>query len=184
MSDKSQPTPGIWFPVHIKDFRSETYNMSRVEKSCYFDLWALLWAAGVEGRTVSANDAEIAAELDLKPREWTAMRTKMLQRFRTDGNVLSHDRLSAELEKAKKNVAQKRIAGIKSGESRRAKAEAENANGCSTGVERLLQRQTNGEATADEPRAGGGGGHSQGFGSGDSLEDERPFRVVAGAQAK
>lgn len=135
----------IWFPYHIKDFRSETHRMSHAEKGVYVELWEMLWEAG--GSTV-ADDKWLADELGLRPREWAAMRDKVLRHFSVKSGRLEHPRLTAELAKARANIEQKRKAGIASAAARKK----------ATGVQRAFNGRTNGEATAGQPRAGGGEG--------------------------
>ena len=143
---------GIWFPYHIKDIRSETYNMNRIEKCVYVDLLELLWE---NDGAISGEDKWISSALGMRLREWTNMRDRVLRNFLLSNGMLSHPRLTIELDKAKENIAQKRRAGIASAEARKA---AKEAGESSTGVERALNGRTNGEATSGQPRAGGGGG--------------------------
>jgi uncharacterized protein YdaU (DUF1376 family) len=181
----------IWFPYHIKDIRSETYNMSRIEKSAYIDLLEMLWE---RDGSIPADDKWIAIELGMKPREWTAMRDRVLRQFVSANGCLSHPRFTVELEKAKANVEQKRRAGIASAEARKSQRAF---NGRSTGVptadpterQRDTQRLGNGSATARQPRAGGGGGggnpipiHEGELEGGYGVCDGNPFRFAAGGE--
>lgn len=153
----------IWFPYHIKDFRSETHRMSRVEKACYIELWEILWEAG---GSVPSEDRWIASELGLKPREWAAMRDRMLRLFDVKNGRIQHPRLTAELEKARANVEQKRRAGKASAAARER--------------QRAFNGRSTDEPTAGQPRAGGGEGSlTKDNLSVDSLGDA-PFRVVEG----
>lgn len=175
---------GIWFPYHIKDMRSETYNMSRIEKSAYVDLLEMLWE---RDGVLPADDKWIASELGMKPREWANMRDRVLRQFVVKNGSLSHPRFTVELEKAKANVEQKRRAGMASAEARKAQRAF---NGRSTGVPTESQREANGEPTAGQPYAGGGGGvgipsFHEGGSVGETVsarEDGNPFRVIGGGK--
>ena len=180
---------GIWFPYHIKDIRSETYNMSRIEKSAYIDLLEILWE---RDGVIPVDDKWIAAELNMKPREWVSMRDRVLRQFVVSNGCLSHPRFTIELEKAKLNVEQKRRAGMASAEARKSQRAF---NGRSTGVptadpterQRDTQRNGNGEATARQPYAGGGGGGGNPYqqdtlGVGSVTREAGPFSVIGGGK--
>lgn len=158
---------GIWFPYHIKDIRSETYNMSRFEKCLYVDLIEILWE---NDGSVPSEDKWLSANLGMKLREWASVKDRVLRSFEISNGILSHKRISLELNKAKACLDQKRRAGIASAEAKKAAKEAAER---STDAERVLQRalnercngevtenqrEANGESTASQPRAGGGGG--------------------------
>lgn len=175
---------GIWFPYHIKDIRSETYNMSRIEKSAYIDLLEILWE---RDGVFPVDDKWIATELNMKPREWVAMRDRVLRQFVVSNGCLSHPRFTIELEKAKLNVEQKRRAGMASAEARKSQR---TFNGRSTGVPTAdpteRQREGNGEATARQPYAGGGGGggpsQQASLVRGSVTREDAPFRIVDGGK--
>jgi len=179
----------IWFPYHIKDFRSETYKMTHEEKGVYLTLIESIWEA--DG-AIPGDDKSLAAELGLKAKEWTALKHRILRHFELTDDGLSHPRLTTELVKAKANVEQKRRAGI-------ASAAARSGNARSTGVQRTFNARTNGEATeaqrngngsatAGQPYAGGGGGGGGGpsFVPRIDLSDreggDAPFKIVGGGK--
>jgi len=168
----------IWFPYHIKDMRSETYNMSRIEKSAYIDLLEMLWE---RDGTLPADDKWISSELGLKAREWANMRDRVLRQFIITNGCLSHPRFTVELDKAKSNVEQKRRAGMASAEARKVQRAF---NGRSTGVATESQREGNGEATAAQPYAGGGEGtfHEISSVRVSVTREGNPFRVLGGGK--
>lgn len=182
----------IWFPYHIKDFRSETYKMTHAEKGIYLTLVESIWEA--DG-AIPCDDKWLAAELGIRVQEWSKLKPRILRHFTIGEKLMRHDRIDGELLKAKANIDQKRRAGI-------ASAIARGGNGRSTGVQRAFngrtngeategaterQRGGNGEATAGQPYAGGGGGGGEGpsHPRNDLLEgdtcarEDAPFKVVS-----
>lgn len=123
----------------------------------------LLWEHG--GRIVD-SDKWIAKQVRVPLTKWRAMRETILAEWECfDGHIIAPE-IVTEYQKAEKNIDQKRLAGIASGQARRRTAVQRAFNGC-----------LNGEATASEPRAGDGvGDGSSGIAGASSDEDWEPFR--------
>jgi uncharacterized protein YdaU (DUF1376 family) len=137
----------IWFPYHIRDFRSEQYTLNFEQRGMYIALIERLWECGGE---LPSSDGSLAAELGIKPREWAKHKAVILARFLIAEGRISHVRMTAELGKARSNVEQRRLAGI-------ASANARKANGTATGVATEAQRPLNENAneTATGEQRGG-----------------------------
>lgn len=125
----------IWFPYHIRDFRSEQYTLTFEQRGMYIALIERLWECG---GSLNYSDASLAAELGIKPREWAKHKAPILHRFTIVDGLLTHPRMASELGKAQSNVEQRRRAGV-------ASAQARSSNGKSTDVAAGGQRPFNGE---------------------------------------
>ena len=146
----------IWFPYHIKDFRSECYSLSFELKGIYVTLLERLWE---EGGYLSADDPTLAAEIGLTEKEWKKVKARILRSFEIVDGQVTHPRFLVELAKANANIEQKRRAGIASAKARWGEKDG---NGRLTGVERALNGRGNGSVTGgitEEQRLGNGGGN-------------------------
>ena len=167
-SETKQATVGIWMPLFIKDRRAQAATLNHVEHSVLAYLEMLLWEH--EGM-VRDDDAMLARELRLSTKQWRAMREHVLRGCELREGFIYHPAIDREHRTAKRNVAQKQLAGRASAEARKARTAT---NGCSTAV-----------ATAVQPRAGGGGGVGGGGGScGNSYLSEEESFGGARAQAR
>lgn len=169
----------IWMPWFIKDHRAFASTLSHIEHSalCYLNM--LFWE---HGGTLPNDDKFLARHLRVTLPQWKAMRDTILHNCTIAGAVISHPAMIVEISKARANVEQKRKAGIASAKARK---EAREFNGCSTAVATAVQREGNGEATARQPRAGGGGGDGPiqaGSYLTSTVGDEAPFRVYEGGK--
>lgn len=175
--DSCPASVGIWMPWFIRDHRASASTLTHIEHSalCYLNM--LFWE---HGGTLPNDDKFLARHLRLSVKQWKVMRDTILHDCTIAGSAISHPLIIAEVAKARNNVEQKRRAGIASAAARKAQREG---NGCSTDVTTAAQRRGNGEATARQPRAGGGAGagpiQPKGYLEGDV--SAKPFRVVEGA---
>lgn len=171
------PKATLWMPWFIKDHKAFASTLDHIEHSALCYLKMLLWE---NGGTIPDCDKWIAKSVRLPVQKWKAIRNAVLDGCVVENGSIMLPEIAKEFEKAQANIEQKRKAGIASAISRKS----------ATAVERALQRNANGEATASQPRAGSGGGS----GSGpfherssviESLGDgvgENPFAVVRGGK--
>ena len=139
------PKATLWMPWFIKDHRANASTLDHVEHSalCYLNM--LLWE---HGGILRDDDKWISRNLRLSVSKWRVMKSVVLAHcFCVDGLIQSQAIID-EFAKAQSNIEQKRKAGIASAKARKQ----------ATAVERTLQRNGNGEATARQPRAGSGEG--------------------------
>lgn len=173
--DDSGKSVSIWMPWFLKDHRATASTLSHIEHSALCYLKMLLWE---HGGTLPNDDKFLARHLRLSLSQWKAMRDAILMDCTIAGNAIHDPQILAEVIKARNNVEQKRKAGMASAAARRTQRDG---NGCSTDVATAVQRNGNGEATATQPRAGGGeGAGPYQAGSSVGVVEERPFRVVEG----
>ena len=124
-------------PVFIKDTRSRASTLTHVEHSALHYFHMLLWE---NDGSIPDDDKITAKALRLTTKQWQAMKPTILADCTIAQGRICREATVKELEKARKQIAQKSAAG-------RASAAARNANGRSTA-----------DATDVQPRAGGGGG--------------------------
>jgi uncharacterized protein YdaU (DUF1376 family) len=161
---EDKPRATIWMPIFLKDHRATASTFDHTEHSVWTYLKLLLWEHG--GRIVDC-DKWIARHVRVSVPKWKAMRETILAEWECfDGHIVAPE-IVAEYAKAENNIDQKRRAGKASGEARKR-----------TAVQRTLNGEGNGRATASEPRAGGGVGGGDGS-KGDispvSDEEGEPF---------
>jgi uncharacterized protein YdaU (DUF1376 family) len=143
------PKATLWMPWFIKDHRANASTLDHIEHSalCYLNM--LLWE---HGGIVRDDDKWISRNLRLSQSKWKAIKDVVLAGCDCSGGVIKSQVIIDEFAKAQANIEQKRKAGIASAMARKQ----------STAVERTLQRNANGEATARQPRAGSGEGGGSG----------------------
>jgi uncharacterized protein YdaU (DUF1376 family) len=121
---------GIWMPLYLKDQRARAGALTHVQHSALVYLNMLLWE---NGGSVPDDDRAIAAELRLTVKQWREMRPRLLRDCTISSGRIEDPQLVAEVEKARKNQAQRSAAG-------KASAAARKANGRSTDVATDVQR--------------------------------------------
>ena len=154
----------IWFPTYIGDFFTVSASMSGHEVGAYQLIIAHLWKAGGE---IRADDRQLAKLVKASPHQWKSIKETLWPLFDIKAGMLTHPVTTVEIAKAKANREKKRLAGIASGNSRRASSAEQVIRGCSAGA---------------EPRAGSGNGKGpdQGREEQDNLDGDSPFRVIDG----
>lgn len=168
MSASPPASVALWMPWFIKEHRANASTLSHLEHSALCYLLMLFWE---HDGTLPDDDRWLAKQLRLSNKQWCVARVTLLNDCVISGGRISHPKLQAEIVKARRNQAQKSIAG-------KASAAARKVNGCSTAV-----------PTAVQPRAGKGEGILADRGSFlsegiDTREDEpTPFDVIKGGKA-
>lgn len=167
------PKATLWMPWFIKDHKAAASTLDHIEHSALCYLKMLLWE---NGGLIPDDDRLIAKHVRLPVQKWKALRIAILDGCIVQNGSITSPEIIAEFEKAQSNIEQKRKAGIASAAARKT----------ATAVERALQRNSNGEATARQPRAGSGGGSGPNHGMSSVIESladdvgENPFAVVQG----
>lgn len=166
------PKATLWMPWFIKDHRATASTLDHLEHSalCYLNM--LLWESG---GTIRDDDKWIAKNLRLSVAKWKAIRGTVLADCVVTNGRIQSPAITLEFGKAQANIEQKRKAGIASGKARKE----------ATAVERALSERSNGAATANEPRAGSGGGalsKHRPIGGSATLEADGPFRILSGGR--
>jgi len=169
------PKATLWMPWFIKDHKAAASTLDHIEHSALCYLKMLLWE---NGGTIPDDDKWIAKHVRLPVQKWKALRIAVLDGCIVENGVIAMPEIAAEFIKAQANIEQKRKAGIASAMARKT----------ATAVERTLQRNGNGMATAIQPRAGSGGGGGPNHGMSSVIEiladdvGENPFAVVQGGK--
>lgn len=154
----------IWFPTNIGKFFTVTASMTGHEVGAYQLIIAQLWKS--DG-SIKADDKQLAKLVKANSRQWAEIKETLWPLFEIKAGMLTHPGTTIEIEKAKANREKKRLAGIASGASRHATSVQQALKGCLTNA---------------EPRADKGQGEDpdQRCGEGDTVEDDRPFRLIRG----
>lgn len=163
MSDKPLASVKLWMPLFIKEHRAKASTLTHTEHSAMTYFTMLLWE---RDGSILDDDKWIAKQVRLTTKQWKEIKASIIDDCVVSGGKIEHPELIKEIEKAKKNVEQKRKAGL-------ASAAARKANGCSTAV-----------TTAVQPRAGSGVGEgpTQREVVSTNLKDE-PFSVFKGGRS-
>jgi uncharacterized protein YdaU (DUF1376 family) len=104
MTDK----PDVWMPLVIGDYRKDTGRLTRDLHGGYLLLIMEYWVNG----PIPDDDEDLAAIVLATPREWAAIRPKLVRFFHVENGVWRHKRIDQELERwsAKKRVYANRAA--------------------------------------------------------------------------
>jgi uncharacterized protein YdaU (DUF1376 family) len=94
----SAAAPDTWMPLWIGPYLANTLHLNRAQHGSYCLLIMACWKAG--GR-LPANDATLANIARCSPREWRAERDVFAAFFEVGGEWWTHDRVLAELDKAR-----------------------------------------------------------------------------------
>lgn len=98
-----------WMPLYIGDYLRDTQALHAEQHGAYLLLIMAAW--GNEGR-LPGDPEDLAAIARVPIERWQShTAAKVLPFFRQDGATYVHDRVVAELERARTNVAQKSRAG-------------------------------------------------------------------------
>lgn len=98
-----------WMPLYIADYLGDTLHLQAEQHGAYL---LLLMAAWKRGGHVPGDPEELAGIARVPLERWQSHTSaKVLPFFRHDGAIYWHDRVLAELESARTNVAQKAKAG-------------------------------------------------------------------------
>lgn len=88
----------IWMPLYIGDYLADTMHLSTEEHGAYLLLLMALFKAG---GSIDLDETSFAILTRLSTDRWAAMEKKMLRFFNVDGRILTHDRVTLEIEAAK-----------------------------------------------------------------------------------
>jgi uncharacterized protein YdaU (DUF1376 family) len=104
--------PDAWMPFYIADYLRDTMRLTRDQHGAYF---LLLMACWVEGGKLPNDPGELAAIAKATPAEWKRLAPKILPYFKSDGEFLTHTRVTSEVEKAARLSETRRNAGRQGG---------------------------------------------------------------------
>src|SRR5690349_12756057 len=101
---KDRPSAALWMPWFIKDHRAQVATFNHVEHSAYVFLRMLFW----QRDGVIPDDAKlIARELHITPKQWSDMRSMLLDDCTIAGGQITHPWTIEELAKARKLIDQR-----------------------------------------------------------------------------
>lgn len=157
----------VWMPLYVGDYLADTGHLSTVEHGAYLILLMTAWQKDGE----LPNDSERLRRITRMERDdWTESEAVLREFFKPsdDGLTLRHERVDAELLRAKGLISQKSEAGKKSAASRKAKKGGNDAgvgedrkiNEESTGAQQSLNSRFNGTSADAQRNANHSPSHS------------------------
>lgn len=106
----------IWMPLYVNDYLGDTMHLTRDEHGAYLLLIMAYWK---RGGPLPDDPASLAAIARATPEEWQrTLNVRCQPFFSINDGFWNHKRVDTELEKANRNIAQKRQAGIASANAR------------------------------------------------------------------
>lgn len=162
----------VWFPTYIGDFFSVTATMSGHEVGAFQLIIAKLWK---DGGAIPADDRSLAKLCKATPRQFRDIKETLWPLFEIKAGMLSHPSVTEQIEKARQLSANRRVAGIASGRSRKAASDEQVFNKCST-IAELRAFEGEGEGPSGKRTLIGREGDAT------RENDPNPFEVIAGGR--
>lgn len=126
------PRHDTWMPLYVGDYLKDTQALQAEQHGAYL---LLIMAAWNNGGTLPDDPEDLAAIARVPVDRWQShTAAKVLPFFRHDGRMLVHDRVLAELERARANVVQKSRAGAVGAAARWHKDGSRNADANATAL--------------------------------------------------
>lgn len=97
-------TTRLWYPHYVRDFNAKTAHLSLAERGAYRALMDCYWEA--QG-PLSNDERALCRMIGAFPDEWEQVRENVLAFFTNRDGKLYHKRIDEEIEKAKKQHADK-----------------------------------------------------------------------------
>lgn len=116
----------IWMPVYIADYLADTLHLTSEEHGAYL---LLIFHAWMQGGSLPDDERRLRAITKLDVQQWKTSWPVLREFFTEQDGMLRHKRVDTELERAARNVEQKKTAGKASAEQRKRQRES---NGRST----------------------------------------------------
>ncbi len=107
--------PDTWMPMYWRDFWADTGHLSPVEGWAYINLIGAYWTIG---GPLENDDARLARQAKVSPKEWKAARPAVMAFFSVDDKLIHQKRIDAELAVAVARHAAKVKAGANGAEKR------------------------------------------------------------------
>lgn len=98
----------IWMPLYPGDYLRDTMHLSTEEHGAYLLLLMSLWA---QGGQMSADSKQLARRVLMPLERWQAIEAIILEFFTVVDGVLTHNRVSREIERAQQQVTRAKDGG-------------------------------------------------------------------------
>ncbi|SEP63616.1 Uncharacterized conserved protein YdaU, DUF1376 family [Devosia sp. YR412] len=98
--------------LYVSDFVGDTLQLSTEQIGAYFLMLIALWNAG---GSLPAGEVELARISRMSVKKWRAVSPELLTFFTLDNEILSHARLSKELQKVEAKRLLRAAAGARGG---------------------------------------------------------------------
>lgn len=134
----------LWMPFYVADYISDTRHLSTLEHGGYM---LLLMSAWSRDGLLPSDTERLRRLTGMAPKEWKSAWPVLKEFFTETTDGFRHSRIDRELERGKAAIDQKRQAGKRSAEARKASKES---NGRSTGV--ATERATDGQREGNQPQ--------------------------------
>lgn len=108
-------------PLYVGDYLRDTGYLTLEQHGAYFLLLMRLWSAG---GTLPSDEAKLARIAGVSVKKWRPMWTDLEQFFELNKGMISHKRITSELEKAGTLRAKRAAAGAKGGAAKSLKTNA------------------------------------------------------------
>lgn len=101
--------------LYVSDFIGDTLHLSTEQIGAYMLLLMAMWNAG--GRLPS-DDAKLARVTRLSVKKWKGIADDLMPFFNVDGDTISHNRLTKELQKSESKSQSRAAAGAEGGRAK------------------------------------------------------------------
>lgn len=134
-----------YMQLYVADYLADTLYLDVIESGAYLHLLMNYWQTG---KPLPNDDKKLARISKCTEEQWLNVRSTVVAYFVEQNNELMHERVERDLAKVREKSNAAKLAGKKSGESRRNKRKAnDRSNECtndrSTSVANPLQRKAN-----------------------------------------
>lgn len=104
-----------FMPLYVGDYLADTTHLTAGEDGAYMRLLMCMWRAG---GSLPNDDVRLARFCKLTPAQWERLKPTVMEFFTVADGLLSHRRLSKELQKHTAAVFQRREAGSRGGQAK------------------------------------------------------------------
>ncbi len=104
-----------YMPFYVADFKADTAHLTLAQRGVYMELIMNYWQTG---KALNNADERLASVVGLQRSNWLKIKYLLAEFFSIDGDIWTHGRIEAELEKVHKKSTQASYAGSESARKR------------------------------------------------------------------
>lgn len=101
--------------LYVSDFIGDTLSLSTEQIGAYMLLLMAMWNAGGQ---LPADEAKLARVARMSVKKWKAIADDLMPFFEVEGDLVSHNRLTKELEKSESKSYSRATAGAEGGRAK------------------------------------------------------------------